>query len=153
MYRARQSGAPADADVPGAVQHVGVKALEQRRQLIGEHALGDAADIEAQTRRTVHGPGARVDRDLAPALVGMGSRGGPGRRQGQRRPQVGALSVEVALVARALDLVGQRGVDQAAGVARRRERRLDHAPHQRADGDRGGRVAIDAAQLAVLGEA
>jgi len=147
--RAWHAGAPANPQVARAVEHVGVKALEQARELVSEHALGDAPDVQAQTRRPAHGPGARVHADPAPALIGMRLGGSPGRGQCQRRGQVDSLPVEVALVSGQLDLVGQRDVDQPLGVAGRLQRGLDDPPHERGDGDDGGGIAIEPAQLAV----
>jgi hypothetical protein len=52
-----------------------------------------------------------------------------------------------------LDLVGQRGIDQAARLECRPQGGFDHPPHERGDGDGGVGIAVEAAQLAVGGEA
>jgi hypothetical protein len=149
MHRAHEAGAAAHSQVPGAVDDVGVEAIQQQRELVGEHALGDAPQIKAQPGRAAHRARAWVDRDPAPALVGVWCGGGARRRQGQGGARVDARSLEVAGVARQLDLVAERGVDQPAGVARSLQRHLDDASHERAHrhGDSG--VAVEAAQLAV----
>ena len=53
-------------------------------------------------------------------------------------------------VTRALDLGGERAVHQPAGVACAAQRHLDDASHQRTDSDRGGRVTVEPAQLALV---
>ena len=102
-------------------------------------------------RRTVPARGSTVIwRQRSSGWGAAGARGGAAASAARRSAPSPSKWL---VVAGELDLVGQRDVDQAAGVARRRQARLDDAPHQRADGDGGGRVAVEAAQLAALSEA
>ena len=104
-------------------------------------------------------PGARTTRPsastLSPARLPAGrARRPPRRRGGERRVDVGAAArVPRVLVAVALELAEQGGVDEPAAALGRPARRRDRAPQQRRGGHGGAGVVVERVQLAAGAEA
>src|SRR5689334_4849553 len=86
--------APAETHIPGAVDHERFVAREQRGQLVGEDALGDAAGVESQSRRAGDGSAARIDLDARPGVVSARSCGRAWWRQREKPTEVEAVRVE-----------------------------------------------------------
>ena len=115
-------------------------AARERERVVHRHRLDDAVQVEPRSAWAFEQPPGQPD--LPP---GAATRNACGERI---RGQLG----EVGVVARRLQRVEQRRVDQAAGLTRRRQRRAHGARELGGDEHRPVGV-VDAQQLAVGGEA
>src|SRR5579884_3299008 len=111
-------------------------------------ALGDAAQVEPDTRRQANRSTLRVQHDRTPATTALRrTRQGGALRRG-RRFAAGDLCV-VLVVAQRLDLMQQRRVEESAGASCRFQGERDAGEEQLGDRDLlTGRV-VEPAQLAL----
>ena len=124
---------PPSAHVAAAVDDESLVARQQRRELVSEHALGDATGIDPHATRPRDGAGAAVGPHVPPARIRRGPSGRAIGREGERDPKRQADTLEVRVIAGAFDLGHERRVDQAARCPSGAHRGVDDAAHHRRD--------------------
>ena len=144
--------APADRQVAAAVDGEARVSGQLLGEHVGEQPLGEAAAVEPHPRRARDRALGRIGLDELPARERAGTGRPSGRREPQRLLEL-QRAAELPGIARALELVEERCIDEAGGGAARVVHGLREPAHERACGHHLTAVAVQQGQLAVRKEA